>query len=539
LLEVRSPPRLAETVRNLEALKQLTAFPAVREQLDSTNARRGRQLLAYAEKELGGKWPDLLDRLAGGGAALAVQFAPVPAPALVVVQGRDEKLAAKFFKLLLTVVEGELARQESPERVVKHHYHGVETVQVGKEAFLARAGAALLFSNKDFALKAALDLHLGRTKNSLADVPAVAEAARLLPKDLLANLWINLKAAHETRQGKSLYKTLRGDPNVSFLVGAILDVVGRSPYLAAGLFAEKDGFRLSVRMPRGRDGMGADRLLHLPPDGQHGSRPLLAPKGAVFSHSYHLDLAAFWNDREKLFPKKVAKAITDFNKTSGRFLLGNKLSTLLTQTGPYHRFVVVDQSGVDYKRKPKQAIPAFAHVVELRQPEKFARSMSSLLRTAAFLGSFQVRLKLAEETHKGVKIVGYRFPEDAELKNDVSDLRFNFSPCFARVGNQFVFCSTVGLCRELVELLQLEQKAPAAGDAATSRIRLYAAGAGDLISTNEDILITQTILDQAAAPGEAREQVKALIAYVRKLGTLDLTATYLDREFRYDFRARK
>ena len=38
----------------------------------------------------------------------------------------------------------------------------------------------------------------------------------------------------------------------------------------------------------------------------------------------------------------------------------------------------------------------------------------------------------------GAEIVGYRFDEKAPLKADVDDVRFNFSPCYARVGNQFV-----------------------------------------------------------------------------------------------------
>ena len=51
--------------------------------------------------------------------------------------------------------------------------------------------------------------------------------------------------------------------------------------------------------------------------------------------------------------------------------------------------------------------------------------------------------------------------EDAPFKADVNDLRFNFTPSFTRVGNQFVVASTVELCRDLVDELQKEAKAPA------------------------------------------------------------------------------
>ena len=44
------------------------------------------------------------------------------------------------------------------------------------------------------------------------------------------------------------------------------------------------------------------------------------------------------------------------------------------------------------------------------------------------------------------------------MKDDVNDLRFNFSPCFCRVGNQYVVSSTLELCRELIDMLVKEQK---------------------------------------------------------------------------------
>src|ERR1700682_6452353 len=87
LLEVPHPRRLVESVTTLDLLKQLQAFSAVREIYDSTNYRRFNQLGAYFEKQLGFKWPELLDRLAGGGAVLAVKLGPDPAPSLFVFQG--------------------------------------------------------------------------------------------------------------------------------------------------------------------------------------------------------------------------------------------------------------------------------------------------------------------------------------------------------------------------------------------------------------------------------------------------------------------
>src|SRR5260370_42253017 len=68
VVEVPQPRRLVEAFTTLDVLKQLRQFDQVRELVDSTTYRRFYQLVAYYEKQFGLKWPELLDRLAGGGA---------------------------------------------------------------------------------------------------------------------------------------------------------------------------------------------------------------------------------------------------------------------------------------------------------------------------------------------------------------------------------------------------------------------------------------------------------------------------------------
>src|SRR5436190_538652 len=81
--QVPGSARLLDTVTALDVVQQIQGFESVKELLDSTQTRRFRQMLAYFEKELGADTKTLLDRLAGGGAVLAVKFGD-KAPALLV-----------------------------------------------------------------------------------------------------------------------------------------------------------------------------------------------------------------------------------------------------------------------------------------------------------------------------------------------------------------------------------------------------------------------------------------------------------------------
>lgn len=537
-LEIKNPRKLFEAGTSNELFKAVSALPQVRELYDSTNARRAMQLLAYFEKELGVKSPELLDKLAGGGVVLAVKFEPDPAPALVVIQGTDKELMGKFYKTGLDVIAQELARQESKEKVEKGSYKDLETVHVGKDFHAAQAGAALLISNKEEVLKLALDRHLDGGKKSLAGLAAVKDSAKLLPPHALARLWLNLETVKKNPQAKEVFTSPRNDVNLTVLFGGEIDVATRSPYLCAGVYQEKDGFLATFRMPAGREGASADFALHVPPADGPGLLPLLEPKGVVYSSSFFLDMSKIWEDRTKLFNEKQAKAIEDSENNPGVRLTGLKPSKILKQAGDRHRFVAVDQSKSAYKgAPPAQPIPAFAFITEMREPDAFSKAMESSLRAAALFGGAQYKLKSAEEKHGDYTIVGWRFPVDVKLESDVGNLRFNFSPSFVRVRNQFVFCSTMELCHELVDLLDQETKGSLPkGRPAAAQSRVYGSGGAALLRGAQDTLLTQLVLDQAVTPEAAKEQVKALIELVQKLGALDSEIVYEAKQFRYDVR---
>jgi hypothetical protein len=533
LVQIKNPRRLVEAFTNLDAVKQIQQFPSIKELLNSTTSRRYYQFLAYFEKELGADRFELLDRLAGNGAILAGKFGD-KAPALLVIQGKDEKLMKKFVTAALDVIDQELARQEVKERPVKAAYEGVETIRFG-DFCAAVVGPTLLISNNEKALQAALDLYKGKSKKSMAAVATVADAAALLPADPLVSLWINMEGVKQQPGFKEFYTAPR-DIVQTLTYGAFVDALGRSPFVSVGLCQDKDGLRLSGRLPRGREGMGAVKGVFTPPDGQPGSRPPLTPKGVLYSESFYLDPAPFWNDRTNLFSPQQVKSLEDADKNSGKFVSGLQISKLLTEAGPYHRFVASAQTTTGYKITPQQPLPGFALVTEMRDPEAFGRNMETALRGAAFLATTQVKLKMNEEKYKDCDIVTYRFPEDAPYKGDDGGYRFNFSPSFTRVGNQFVASSTMELCRELVDDLQKEAKQSPDAAALTRQARLIPGGVANLVKAFEGTLVTQTILDQSVPPDAARKQVDAFIQWVRGLGEVELDESYLTNEVRFDLR---
>src|SRR5262249_13419387 len=152
---------------------------------------------------LGAKWPDALDQVAGGGIALAIKFGPDPAPALLVMQGKDPKMVAKFFSLALAVYE-QGTGDEPRDRLQHKDYHEIDTVHVANDFFAAQSGTAILVSNKEERLLRALDLCRDTDTKSLAKQSTVNDARKLLPKDCLIRFWLNLDKAKELPEVKPL-----------------------------------------------------------------------------------------------------------------------------------------------------------------------------------------------------------------------------------------------------------------------------------------------------------------------------------------------
>ncbi|HMC88058.1 MAG TPA: DUF3352 domain-containing protein [Gemmataceae bacterium] len=537
VVTIEQPRTLLEGALNNPLFVALQKLEAIREFYESTNYRRSQQLLAYFEKKLGTDRLELLDRLAGGGMAVGVKFGPQPAPVLLAIQGKDEHLLQRFMSLGLQVLDQELARQESKDRLEKSAYRGVDIYHVGKDKFYtAAAGNALLLSNLEKGVRTAIDLHLDGQRNSIAQNPTIAEARVLLGSDAAAWIWLNMGTVRKAPGAKDIFTLPRNDAVLTVLFGDILDLGGRAPFVCAGLYPQNHGYLFSVRTPVGREGATAALAVHVPPGGQPGSRPLLEPREVLYSSSYFLDLAQFWEQRAKLFNAKQVKAFEDFNKSSRVFLAGSEFSKLLAQAGPYQRLVAVPQLATSYKSTPIQRIPAFGIVVEMREPDAFGKKLTAILRSLALLATTQVKLKPMEEQHAGKTIVSYRFSEDDSYAADTDNYRFNFSPSFAVVGKQFVASSTIELCRELVDVLDKEARENPHSSPATARSQVYAAGGAELLETLKDRLFAQTMLDQAMSPTKASEQVKAFIDWVRQLGVLQFEQNYKPRDFRLDIR---
>jgi hypothetical protein len=529
-LVIDHPRVFAESTYKLDAVQHAMELPALQDYLQNTAVRRFLQLVKFLERETGSAWPELLDKVAGGGAVFAA--APGYDAALLVLQGRDAAASEKVFELFIRIAEEEQARQGNTEAVKRTRQNNADVVQLNKETILARREAVILIANKSQAITLALDnLSATNTADSVLSKSSVKAAKTLLPKNPLAWFWIDFATVKESKQSKDFFENTRKDIFQTLIFGTTADCLRRSDFVAGGVFADKDNLRLAIRLPAGRDEFPPEFALHAPPAGTPGSLPLLEPPGVLYSQSFYLDPATFWKERDKLLNDAVRKQFEKSEKDLSKVVPGVKFGELLSLWGAYHRFVFVNTDTPPYKTEPGLKLPSFAYVTTMREPQ-FGKSVEGLLRGAGFLLSLSQGLKLVEETSDGVKLFGYRFAENKPYPGDDSNLRYNFEPTFAIVGNQFLAASTKELAKKMIVELRRTEKV--AGSAELWRAKSYAIGVADALALTPDATVSDVILRQAISLTEARKQVDQLAAYLRTLGTVGIELDESAKQYSLD-----
>jgi len=137
-----------------------------------------------------------------------------------------------------------------------------------------------------------------------------------------------------------------------------------------------------------------------------------------------------------------------------------------------------------------------------------------------------------------VKIVGYRFVENEKNKARDGGNLFNFSPCFARVDGQYVFSSTMELCRTLVDSLKEEPKSDPKPDDADSRHRFSWQGLALLVEANREQTTTELTLREGGDDALAASEYKHILELLDALGTIDAAVFYGPQQFRAEVRVK-
>ena len=363
---------------------------------------------------------------------------------------------------------------------------------------------------------------LGQTLSNLADSTETGLASEMAWKTMAAQLGdshaaqlcVNLTRVKELMGQSRMIPAKLDNPVVSLLYGGLVELANSSPYVGATLDLRDNGFSLQAALAgKASDIDEAHRAMLVNPE-----QPLLPfvlnVPGRLGAISLSRDFVTWYKAREKLLEAKLLPEFDKFETGLATFLPGKDFAedVLPVLTGRM-AFASAPQDFSNLDGKPGVQLPAFGLVVELAKPQEGADLFNVVTQTLLAIVNINAGQEKRQpwvqtsESYHNVQINFARFLQ--RPKGEQLPTAYNFQPASALVGNRFIFSSTLGMCRQLIDALN-EDVAPAQTTAATKALpnfvqELSPSVAADLLEVNAAVIHAKSIQGGKTAEQSARE----------------------------------
>lgn len=490
-------------------------------------ARKFQELQAGIKLVAGalGREPESVFRaLSSGGGAIAVQGQN---QLCIALKAESPDFLRKLSETLVDLARQDARAKRRPASIQILPRAGTTVYQIDNQFSYALKGDLLLASTQGEELARMLDRAGGGEGGaSLADQPSLRD--RITERAPNAYLWGLV----------SLTRLRELDPNA--FRGKPEDEAGSRLLLGPWVDALRSGDWASLQLAPGTDGAWiAQAALHLPPEchdprfagfspaeGQSPA-PLLLPDETLLSVSLYRDLEAIWGVLDQLLPPEALPGLAQLDSFAGQFFGGRDFATgVLGALMPHWRFVMLAQNFGENQPEPETKLPGMALVLSLKPgDEEFAIRLQAAFQSfvgLVNLGAAQQKappLLLGTEMIDGITIYKSAYLSQNAAGNSGADIRYNFTPSAARIGDSFVLSSSTQTIRALIPLLK-QQPSQQPRSPATLLAELNGQALASLIEANRGFLRMRRMLDEGKDRDAAEADVRTLERLARALGRL-------------------
>jgi hypothetical protein len=509
LLDIALAPKTRKLLENAEGYQKY---------VQSDKYQQLQTVGGVLEGRLGKGWEAALRELVGGGISVCVD--PATGSGFAAVRSRDRELLTKLVSTLQELIETDAKTNSRPSPVKSQEYRGFTGWTFGGDEAHVLVDDLLLISNKADTLKAAIDRFLDPAMKNLAASADFAAARAKRPAGAIGWSWLNLAAV---RQGADFQKALnkRSDnPVIELLLAGVIDSVKQSPNVTSSIIYENNSLRLRAELTRQASATSTARAWFFAP---HAAELAVTPPSTIGTFTVFRDLAGLWLARDELFDEAVVAKFAQADTQFGLFFSGRDFGPeVLAELDAPLQVIVVRQDYPADKPVPAVKLPAFCLLLKLKHPDDFAPELlltyQKIIGFANVVGGMQGNPQLLQsvEDYQGTAISKATFLHDSKAPSDKAPLHLNFSPACARIGDHFVFGSTIGIVRQVVDALKHGQSAALLKD--NTALTLQASPLAAILSDNKEFLITQNMLGQGHSRSEAETAVQTVLDV---LGQLD------------------
>jgi hypothetical protein len=319
-------------------------------------------------------------------------------------------------------------------------------------------------------------------------------------------------------QGKRLVPEKLDNPVVSLLYGGLMELSARSPYWGVTLDVRENSFSVQSAIAGKASDLDEARRATLV-DPANPLVPLIPNvSDRLGTISFSRNFLKWYKAREQLLEAKLLPEFDKFETGLATFLPGKDFAedVLPLVTGRM-AFVSAPQDYSYLDGKPGVQLPAFGLVVELAKPREGASIINTVFQTILAISNIEAgkqKRGLWEQTSESYHNTQINFARYLERpKGDQLSTAYNFQPASALVGNRFIMSSSLGLCRQLIDVLgsKESQDATVIGDAARRTgipniVHEFSPSvAASLLEANAAVIHARNIQNGKTAEQSARE----------------------------------
>ncbi len=316
-------------------------------------------------------------------------------------------------------------------------------------------------------------------------------------------------------------------------------IAGMTSYLGAearwaalrlDLARQGDGVRLAARAfaPVPPETPGAVRLAYA---GTLDPFPFALPADTIGLVRLHRSVPALWSNRDALVAEREIPKLVEFETNFGNLTGGMDFveQFLPALKGAEIAFLATQRAWPADAPAPAIRLPQMALLYPVHASEELAMKLRIAFHTGigiinATQGmSTQAFQPPFSETYKGVLIehVRYMPPSKGEVEaNQGLPIRYNYEPAVALVGDYYVFASSPGIVKQLVDG---RGGATPAGESVNAGFWLMPAEARKSLAENREALVAQTMMEKGDDRATAEKKIDVLLDLMRFVRSFSMT----------------
>lgn len=506
----------AEWVKKLPDHPQVKAFY---KSAQGQQAEAGRRIL---EAQLGMDLWTLAKNVLGG--RISAAFYPLP--------GRKEPDVVLLLQAPEAAALESLREKVQPfidlaqDRIETSTGPGDLTIRgIDRKLFVAEKEHWVLLSSSKSLIEKTLHLKAKTTETpALAnDAPYAAMTQRIqqrVAQPVLARAYLNTDLVRQAQNGRVTPEKLDNGA-ASLLGGGFNELLNHASFLALTFGLSDERLGLTLHLGAKSSAVGAAHQPFFPP-ADKAVKSLPEVPGLLAGWTLNRDFAGWYQRREELLQARVLPEFDKFESGLANILPNRDFGTdILPSIGRNITLLAAPQSFEHLDAKPGVQLPAFGLVIDLAKPTEGAETLQLLFQTLISITNLNAGQQgrqpwlLTSETYRDVSIQSAKYSQ--KPKGDRLPIVFNFMPAAARVAQKYVLCSSVELCRQLIDAYAAAQdKRVAPKERVDQRLEFRGEPIAQALAANHELLVARGVQEGKSAE-QAEFEFKAFLDLVRAI----------------------